>query len=125
MPNEADIASAIADLTNQKTRNFSGTANKHKVDRKTLQRRFYGQSEPSWIDALTNRKLPPTPGMIKSHVERLVDRSIGKNWVSDFYNRHQDRLNRKYVDGVDANRVYATANPKCYQLWFQNVFPFT
>ena len=141
MPDEAAITKALADLANQDPPNYSATAKKYGVDRNTLSRRHKGQTEPtaiahlnaqgrltaiqeealiSWIDSLTKRKLPPAPGMIKNYVERLIGEEIGKNWVSNFYLRHQDRIRRKFLDGLDAKRVYATADQDCYKIWYQN-----
>jgi hypothetical protein len=142
MPDEAALERALADLDNQDLPNYKATAEKHKVDRNTLSRRHKKQTEPTatahlnaqgrltaiqeealmgWIDTLTKRKLPPAPGMIKNYVEHLIGEEIGKNWVSTFYHRHENELGRKYLDGLDAERVYATADQDCYKVWYQNV----
>jgi hypothetical protein len=142
MPDEPAIKKALADLDNQDRPNYKATAEKHGVDRNTLSRRHKKQTEPtaiahlnaqgrltaiqeealiSWIDVLTKRKLPPSPGMIKNYVERLIGEDIGKNWVSTFYRRHQNEIGRKFVSGLDAERVYAIADQECYKVWYQNV----
>jgi hypothetical protein len=143
MPDEAAIAAAIEELANQATPNISAAARKWKVDRITLTRRFKRQCKSakeshidlqgnlstaqekdllSWIDELTNRKLPPTPAMVKNHVERLLKREIGKNWVCRFFHRHPERLDGKILGGLDANRVYATASQACFKIWFKNAW---
>jgi hypothetical protein len=143
MPDETKIAAALKDLANQTTPNYQATAKKHKVSRATLTRRFLSQCRSAvdghieqqgnlsllqekelldWIKELTNRKLPPTPAMVKSYVERLLGHEIGKNWVSRFFNRHRDSLNSKYLGGLDANRVYATASASCFETWFKNAW---
>jgi hypothetical protein len=142
MTDESPLAKALAELANQKTPNYLATAKKHKVDRNTLRRHFLRQSEDAidghlnaqgrltanqedalidWIHELSKRKLPPTPGMIKGYVERIIDEPVGKNWVSNFYKRYPERLKRKYLRGMDANRVYSTARKECFQIWYQNV----
>ena len=86
MPDKGKLAAALAFLANQKPRNFKATATKFKVDRKTLTRRYYKETLPAaiahverqghlsvaqeealigWINLLSERKLPPTPAMIK------------------------------------------------------------
>lgn len=142
MPDEAAIQRALADLAKQDQPNFSETARSHGVDRNTLSRRYKGQTEAlavarlnsqgkltaiqeeavvSWIDSLSKKKLPPTPGMITNYVEGLIGEEIGKNWVYRFYRRHDTILGRKYLNGLDADRVYATASQDCYNIWYQNV----
>ena len=142
MPDEAAIAAALAELANQDPPNILATAKRHKIDRMTLSRRYKGQSEPKaiahlntqgrltavqeealigWIDELSARKLPPTPAMITTYVERLLNEPIGKNWVYSFYKRREQHLKRKYLSGLDADRVYATASRSCYEIWYQNV----
>src|ERR1700753_163169 len=134
MPDEATIAAAIAYLREQDTPNFTIAAKKCNLIRTTLARRYKRECLSlndahielqgnlsinqeaellKWIDELTNRKLPPTPLMVKNQVEALLKRQIGKNWVSRFYQRHKDRLQSKYLGGLDANRVYAIANQEC------------
>ena len=99
MPDEAAIQRALADLAKQDQPNFSETARSHGVDRNTLSRRYKGQTEAlavarlnsqgkltaiqeeavvSWIDSLSKKKLPPTPGMITNYVEGLIGEEIGK-----------------------------------------------
>jgi hypothetical protein len=100
MDYEARISAAIAELGKQDVPNFSATARKHKINRITLARRFRGESQPAsvanlnlqgrltvnqeqdlitWIGELSARKLPPTPGMIKAHVERLISEEISSH----------------------------------------------
>jgi hypothetical protein len=144
MVDEKEMVKALADLANQKSPNFKATAEKYAgVNRITLARRFRGERKSAelghieqqgnlaiaqeedlldWIDKLTNRKLPPSPGMVKSRVERLVGYEIGKMWVSRFFWRHRNRLQGKYLGGLDANRVYVTATAACFEIWFKNAW---
>ena len=141
-PNEAAIEKALVELGNGTCTNVLQASKKWKVSQSTLNRRFRkGQLSNSefhcdfqcrltrvqeekvieWITELSRRNLPPTPEMIRGFVERLLDEEIGKNWVTRFLKRHSTRLIGKYLPGLDASRVRADANRKCYQVWFQNV----
>jgi hypothetical protein len=118
------------------------TATKYGVDRRTLSRRFLGQTEArsvahlnaeghltvvqeealiGWIDVLSMRKLPPTPEMIRTYVRRLTGEEVGQNWVPRLFKRHEKRLQYKYLKGIDANRVYMTSNRDIYAVWFQSL----
>jgi hypothetical protein len=103
MVNNARIIEALADLDTQEVPNFSATAEKYDVVRSTLTRRYYGQTTSieecismhrqcltrseekaliGLINRLTDRKLPPTPRIIKNLVEEIRGSTVVGRSVS-------------------------------------------
>ena len=141
MVNEAAIAEAITDWETQESSNYSGTAKKYETDRKTLQRRFLGESGPNWrahlesqgnltpaqeevlvdrINTLSARGLPPTPQFVKNLVQKMVQKVVGDHWMIRFVQRHDDTLESIYLDSIDYARRVAD-NARHFKHYFDTV----
>jgi transposase-like protein len=103
--------------------NFSAIARQFPpVNRTTLRRRFHGEQESraksnstyqqnltaeqeeqliQHINMLTNRSLPPTSQIVRNLAEEMIHRKVGKNWTSQFIQRHKDRLQNLYLRNID------------------------
>src|SRR5450432_4398050 len=129
---EARLGLALEDLSKQAIPNPTATATRYNVDRTTLRRRFTGEQQDraaahaeshqclskaqeetliGYINSLTDRSLPPTSQIVHNIAEELVNRTINKNWVSDFVKRHKDRLHSVYLRTIENNRVKADSIP--------------
>ena len=125
LPYEDRIVAAIADLRSQKKPNFSGTAEKWQLERKTLSRRFKGESRSveqyqsevgrrlnnaqeetliGYIERLTLRGMPPTPRIVRNLAEEIVGEQIGVNWHANFVKHHKDQLTGVYLRDIDNKR---------------------
>jgi Tc5 transposase DNA-binding domain len=60
-----------------------------------------------YIDKLTDKRIPPTPQILKNLAEEIVGRRLGKNWTSDFYIRHKDRISSLYLRPLNRARIAA------------------
>ena len=119
---ERRIELAIADLESQEVPNYSATAKVYNIERTTLQRRYNSQTVSQkaamsecrqrltnsqeevligHINKLTDRGLPPTSQIVRNLAEEIAGSSVGKNWTSDFVQRHKDRLKSLYLRNID------------------------
>jgi hypothetical protein len=129
---EARLGLALEDLSKQARPNPTGTARTYNVNHTTLQRRFYSLQQDrasaraetnsclyiaqeetliGYINSLTDHSLPPTSQIVHNIAEELVNRTINKNWVSDFVKQHKDRLHSVYLRTIKNNRVKADSIP--------------
>ena len=125
MDHESRIEAAIADLESQEHINYRAIAKKWALDRTTLARRHRGETGSNrdatsytrrqltdiqektlvrYINKLSDRGLPPTPQIVKNLAEKIAGVTLGKNWVSRFYERHQDQLLNLYLRTIDHKR---------------------
>src|ERR1700722_5327509 len=102
------------------------------VNRQTLKRRFYGEQGSRalansihrqnltieqeeqlilHINMLTNRGLPPTSSIVRNLAEEMIKRPVGKNWTSQFIQRHKDQLQSLYLRNIDNIRTKAEYTP--------------
>jgi len=124
----APIDEALADLESQETVNYTATAKKYGVCRTTLSRRHRGKTVSRQeflsevqqclnetqehvlirhINLLTDRGMPPTSQIVKNLAEEIIQRPVGKNWVSAFVYRHKDELKSVYLRTMDNLRIKA------------------
>lgn len=143
MVNEADIQKALDDLESQEVPNYSATAKKFKIDRRTLQRRHKGISKPKesayseshmlltieeeevlvqHINNLSDRGLPPTPQILRNLVFEIAKKQPGKNWVAAFCKRHQDKIKSLYLRAIDQTRQVAD-NSAYFEHFYTTVRP--
>lgn len=141
MDHNNQIRKAIKDLESQEYHNVSATAEKYKVARKTLEDRWKGKSvsikeansmyrqaltnaqEQALIDVinqLTARRMPPTPAMVIKLAEEIRGCKVGKNWASEFVQRHKVKLKSVYLSGIDSKRVKSEFHP-AYVYFFELV----
>lgn len=141
MPNEADIQKAIKDLESDSSLSIAQAAKNNNVAKTTLWNRVKGktvsrteinsnlrqnltngQEEPliAEINRLADLGLHFSPQMLHTSVEQLLDRSIGKNWVSDFLKRYPSQLKSQYLSGYDRDRKIAD-NPDAIAHFYTNV----
>ncbi|HEX3643231.1 MAG TPA: hypothetical protein VHV10_18255 [Ktedonobacteraceae bacterium] len=141
-PTDAGYRQAIDDLTNQTRPNVAQASREQDLHYQTLNRRFRHGSQSiqefhrdyqclltrvqedsliGWISEMSRRKLPPTPQMMRSFVERVVGHEIGPNWVTRFLVRRSETVISKWLPGLDAKRVGAEANRRCYEIWYNKV----
>ena len=141
MDHNARIEAAIADLESQDRRNIAATAKKWEVARETLSKRFRGETSSNQdansyarrqltdvqektliqhINKLSNRGLPPTPQIVKNLAEEIARVKLGKNWVSRFCKRHQDKLLSVYLRTIDHKRKLAD-NSAYFQHFYEQV----
>jgi hypothetical protein len=57
-----------------------------------------------YIEALTERALPPTKAMVASFASQISKKEVGVNWVGRFLSRNQDRITPKWTTAIDRNR---------------------
>ena len=72
------------------------------------------------INKLTDRGLPPTSQIVRNLAEEIAGSSVGKNWTSDFVQRHKDRLKSLYLCNIDNLQVKAEYAP-LFQLFYNLV----
>ena len=116
---------------------WSKIADKHGVVRSTLTRNAMGETRPfkeavitryaltpqqeeelvKYIEALTDRHLPPTRQMIQNFASEIARTQLSESWVSRFLNRHPDRLTVKWSDPMTAERHNAESHEK-YKEYF-------
>jgi hypothetical protein len=141
MDRNARIAAAIADLESQDRPNIAATAKKWQVARETLSKRFRGETgtiedansnsrqqltttqEESlieYINKLSDRGFPPTPQILKNIAEGIAKSKLGKNWVSRFCSRNQERIKSIYLRTIDHKRKIAD-NSEYFQHFYNTV----
>jgi hypothetical protein len=141
MPNEKDMDAALLEADNSDAPNYTAIALKHNVDRTTLSRRARGitvsrdvsiqnasrlltdaQEEVILQDMeyLSKKGIYLAPRIIHNSVVAIVQHSIGKNWVSNFQNRHKDRIKSINLVGFDRARVIAD-NSDIIEQFYTNV----
>jgi transposase len=69
------------------------------------------------IQSLTERRTPPTRGLIRSMASSLAKQEVSESWVTRFLRRNQDCLISRWQTGIDRNRHKADSITK-YSLYF-------
>ena len=145
MADEKDMDAALLEVDNSDAPNYAAIAKKHNVDRTTLSRRARGitvsravaaeiskrlltdaQEEVilQKMETLSNKGIYLPPRIIRNSVQAIVGHPIGKNWVSNFQNRHKNRIKSMNLVGFDRERVVAN-NSVIINQFFTNVrYPF-
>ena len=138
MPKNSSIKEAIDDLKSQEQPNLTATAEKYKIDRTTLSRRFKGETV-SYDEAcsrthklltnaqesvliehcrkLSDRGMHPTPQILRNLVVEIVKGPVGENWVNRFCQRYKDQLTSIYLRSIDQTRKIAD-NSKYFENYF-------
>jgi hypothetical protein len=132
------IELAMADLANQDTPNYMGTAKKYALNHTTLRRRYLGQQLSKeaaasqyrqcltviqeevlirQINSLTDRAMPPTAKIVRNLAEEIIGRPVGKNWTGDFVRRYKSRLTSLYLRNIDRQRVKSEYVPLFEQFY--------
>ena len=109
-----------------------GTAEKHRVARTTLRKRFLGERLSTkaaasqyrqrltlvqeetlikHINSLTDRELPPTSRMVRNLAEEMINGSVGKNWTGDFVKQYKDRILSIHLRTINRQRIKAEYAP--------------
>jgi hypothetical protein len=141
MVNEHDMMQALAECDISEEPNYAEIARKYNLLRTTLSRRHRGKTTSrreyqsqahqcltdaqeqvliNQINRLTERNLPPTSQMVRNFAEEMIGRAVGKNWVSQFIQRHQSELKSLYLRNIDNLRVKGEYGP-IYQLFYDLV----
>jgi hypothetical protein len=141
MVNEEDIKQALAEIESSKDPNYRAIAKKYKLTHTTLLRRAQGKTTSQaefqskvhqcltntqerllihQINRLTERGIPPTSQMVRNFAEEMIGRVVGKNWVSQFCQRHQSELKSLYLRNIENLRVKGEYSPT-YKLFFDLV----
>jgi len=136
--NMANIEAALADLTLQDKPNIQATADKYRVNRLTLSRRFnkvttsrenaYDQQRVlnniqskeliKYINELTKRGLPSTTVMVHNLAAGIIGRQPGKHWTARWLAAHKDELKTGYLSPINAARKKADS-ALYYSLYFK------
>src|SRR5689334_418095 len=135
------IDNALNDLKSQEVPNIKATAEKWKVDRATLSKKFNGKTRPQhdadhlykcklsppqekvlvdYINKLSVRGIPPVVQMIRNFAYDVAKVQVGKNWPRNFINRHKDQLDSGFLKTMELCRKKAD-NPRTYALYFELV----
>jgi hypothetical protein len=117
---------------------YQKIADNHGVDRTTLSRHHRGiqasvaskninqrkltpqQEEElvTYIEELTERRLPPTRQMIGNFASKIAQNQVSKSWLTRFINHHHDRLIMRWSTAMDSNRHAADSRDK-YEQYFE------
>ena len=138
------IELAIAHLNRQKTPNYAATARAYGVQRTTLWRRHKGLNESHavasskhrknlteveekellrYINAMTDRQIPPTTQIIINLAEELLHGPVEKNWTARFIKRHSEYIFSYYLCFLD--HVYVSAeNTAVFEHFYSLVLLF-
>lgn len=143
MPDEEQIQRALAHLNAQKRPNIKAASTRFKVPRQTLSDRFHGRTVSheqftattrlklspaqektlvAYINKLSDRGLPPTPGIVKNLARELSRTEVGEHWVSRFCKRHNNELSSVYLRAIDHKRKVAD-NSLHFEHYFKLVSP--
>jgi hypothetical protein len=138
---EDDMKKALAEVESCSKPNYSEIAEKYGLVRSTLSRRARGETTSreqfqsdkhqcltnaqervliNQINRLTNRGIPPTSQMVKNFAEEIIGREVGKNWVGQFCQRHENELKSLYLRNIDNLRVKGEYSPT-YKLFYDLV----
>ena len=137
MSNNDRIEAALADLKSQEVPNYSTTAKKHGVVRTILMRRFTGKTVSNYecrqalniaqekvllghIQRLVTRGTPPTRALARNFAEEIHGSRLGKNWTTQFVQRHSIHLKTLYLRNIDNLRKKAEFAPY-FQLFYKLV----
>jgi hypothetical protein len=116
---------------------WSKLAEKHRVVRSTLTRKWRGETRSreeqavaqqkltlqqeaelvKYIEELTACRIPPTREMIRNFASAVAQKPVFESWVTRFINRHAIHLIFQYSTGMDAGRHNADFFVK-YKLYF-------
>jgi Tc5 transposase DNA-binding domain len=138
MPDEEQIQRAIAHLKAQKQPNIAAALREFNVPRTTLSERFHRHSVShaeatantrlklspaqektlvTYINKLSDRGLPPTPGIVRNLAEELLESEIREHWVSRFCKRHRNELSSVYLRAINHKQKIADNS-----LYFKHYF---
>ncbi|PVH72219.1 hypothetical protein DL98DRAFT_553259 [Cadophora sp. DSE1049] len=123
--NEETIQSAIVECNKVLVPNYTKIAGKFKLDRRTLARRYQGQTvsrteaNSDQINKLTKRNLPLTSQIVKNLAEEICGREVNKNWTANFVRRRGDRLRSAYLCNIDNERAKSEYHPNI--VYFFNI----
>ena len=141
MDRNARIAAAIADVESQDRPNIAATAKKWQVARETLSKRFRNETGTiedansdsrqrlttsqeecliEYINKLSDRGFSPTPQIVKNIAEGIAKSKLGKNWISRFCSRNQERIKSIYLRTIDHKRKIAD-NSEYFQHFYSTV----
>ena len=141
MANQKDLEAALLEAANSKAPNYAAIARKHNVHRTTLSRRARGITVSRAVsietasrlltdaqeevilknmEYLSNKGIYLAPRIIHNTVQAIVGHPIGKNWVSNFKDRHKERIASINLIGFDRARVIAD-NSKVIDQFYTNV----
>ena len=141
MVNEKDLEAALLEIANSKAPNYRAIARKHNIVPSTLNRRARGvtvsraaateiskrlltnaQEEVilQKMERLSNKGIYLAPRIIRNSVQAIVGHPIGKNWVTDFQDRHEERIKSINLIGFDRARVIAD-NSEIINQFYTNV----
>ena len=132
------IEAALADLRLQDKPNVSATADKHKVERSTLSRRWnkvtrsredgydsmrflstiQSKALIKYINDLTERGLPPTVQMVRNLAAGIAGKQPGNHWTARWLAAHKNELKSGYLPPIDIARKKADS-ALYYSLYFE------
>ena len=114
----ARIEAAMVMLDSQSTLNYTETTRAFNIHPTTLTRRYRGQTssrkeansnfrqclnstqEDTLLDYI-DRHIPVTSQIIRNLAEEIIQRPVGKNWISKFIKRHSKRICNIYLRPLD------------------------
>lgn len=141
MVNNNAIKLAISDLRSQNPPQYTSTAQKYKVNRRTLIQRFksenvlYDEARSKthklltnaqelvlidYIRKLSDRGIHPTPQVLKNLVVEIVQGPVGGRWVERFQKWYENELTSVYLRNIDHMRKIAD-NTRHYEHYFKLV----
>jgi Tc5 transposase DNA-binding domain len=71
----------------------------------------------AYINKLSDRGLPSTPGIVRNLARELFKTEVGEHWVSRFCRRHKNELSSVYLRAIDYKRKVADNS-----LYFKHYF---
>jgi len=132
------IEAALANLSLQDKPNISATADKHKVKRSTLSRRWnkvtrsredgynlmrflstiQSKALIKYINDLTERGLPPIVQMVQNLAAGIARRQPGNHWTARWLAAHKNELKLGYLPPINIARKKADS-ALYYSLYFK------
>jgi hypothetical protein len=70
-----------------------------------------------YINKRTEMGLPPTTAMVRNFAEQIVGKRPGNGWSQRFCTRHEDTLDKGYLNTIDSQRKGADSRPS-YEYYF-------
>ena len=141
MGNKEDLIAALLEAANSKVPNYTAIARKYNIHLLTLSRcargvtisravateiskRLLTNAQEEVIlqkmERLSNKGIYLAPRIIRNSVQAIVGHPIGKNWVTDFHDRHKERIKSINLIGFDRARVIAD-NSEIINQFYTNV----